>query len=177
MIRPKVHNFGIFFRFEVSHSCGHPFPLPSRRGHGMARSNVSALRWPLRYIRRGEGSTPSARRAAGFVRSLEKTNSVLWNQNLLRDCSQANSCCVRFSSLRGWWDLLWAAFFYFFFFPLALRPGDKNSCLSASYILTYLLVFLFEKLNGAAFGGRSEVTSQHYFKGTSAVEHPIHWRL
>lgn len=63
--------------------------------------------------------------------------------------------------------------FFFFFFPLAPRPHDKNSCLSASYILTYLLFFLFEKLNGAGLGGRSEVTLQFYFKGTSAVERPI----
>lgn len=42
------------------------------------------------------------------------------------------------------------------FFPLC--PGDKNSCLSASYILTYLLVSLFEKLNTADFVGKTKVT-------------------
>lgn len=42
------------------------------------------------------------------------------------------------------------------FFPLC--PGDKNSCLSASYSLTYLLVSLFEKLNTADFVGKTKYT-------------------
>lgn len=50
-------------------------------------------------------------------------------------------------------------YFGLLFFPLALSPSDNNSCLSAGYILTYLLVFLFEELNGVDFGGRSEVIS------------------
>lgn len=42
------------------------------------------------------------------------------------------------------------------FFPLC--PGDKNSCLSASYTLTYLLVSLCEKINTADFLGKNKHT-------------------
>lgn len=42
------------------------------------------------------------------------------------------------------------------FFPLC--PADKNSCLSASYSLTYLLVSLFEKIKTADFVGKTKYT-------------------